>query len=91
MPPLYSHPPRNLETDPVKKAQILLSQFFLPPPNADLSDTQGFEYEQGFDTGNITMHEIHQSILLAISVKAPGEDGIPNRILKSIIDLILPY
>ena len=91
MPPLYSHPPRNPETDPVKKAQILLNQFFPPPPNADLSDTQGFEYEQGFDTGNITMHEIHQSILMAISDKAPGEDGIPNRILKSIIDLILPH
>lgn len=37
------------------------------------------------------MHEIRQSILMAISNKAPGEDGIPNRILKSIIDLILPY
>lgn len=37
------------------------------------------------------MHEIRQSILIAISDKAPGEDGIPNRILKSIIDLILPY
>lgn len=45
MPPLHSHPPRTPETDPVKKAQILLNQFFPPPPNADLSDTQGFEYE----------------------------------------------
>lgn len=69
----------------------MLSQFFPPPPNADLSNTQGFEYEQGFDTGNITMHEIRQLILLAISNKAPGEDEIPNRILKSIIGLILPY
>lgn len=37
------------------------------------------------------MHEICQSILVTISDKAPGEDGIPNHILKSIIDLILPY
>ena len=91
MPALYSHSPLNPETDPVRKAQILLNQFFPPPPDADLSDTHNFEYEQGFDTGDITTHEIRQSILTAISDKAPGEDGIPNRILKSIIDLILPY
>ena len=91
MPALYSHLSLNPKTDPVRKAQILLNQFFPPPSDADLSDTYNFEYEQSFDTGDITAHEIRQSILTAILEKAPGEDRIPNRILKSIIDLILLY
>ena len=37
------------------------------------------------------MRKIRQLILMVISDKTPGEDGIPNRILKSIIDLILSY
>ena len=89
MPPFYSYPLQNPETNPVRKAQILLNQFFPPQTNTDLSDTQEFKYKQGLGTGSITMHEIRQSILIAISNKAPGKDGIPNCILKSIIDPIL--
>lgn len=91
MPALHSHPPLNPETDPARKAQILLNQFFPPPSDTDLSDIQNVQYEQGFDMGDITTHETRQAILTAILDKAPGEDGIPNRIVKSIIDLILPY
>lgn len=37
------------------------------------------------------MHKIRQSILMAILDKGPGKNGIINRVLKWIIDLILPY
>lgn len=46
---------------------------------------------QSFDTKNIIIYKIRQSFFIAIFNKALSKDNIPNRIFKSIIDLIFPY
>lgn len=91
MPFFYSHLSQNPKIDLVKKAQILLNQFFAPPLYRDLFNIKRFKYEQGFDPRNITIYVIRQLIFIAISNKAPDKERIFNHILKSIIDLIFPY
>lgn len=92
MPTLHSHPPRTAETCPKAKAKILINRFFPPPPTADLSDIgTAPQYRPCYQTGKITVHEIRSAILGSISKKAPGEDGIPNSILKLLISPLLPH
>lgn len=91
MPFFYSHFLQNPKIDLVKKAQILLNQFFAPPLYADLFNIKRFKYEQGFDPRNITIYIIRQLIFIAISNKVLGKEKFFNHILKSIIDLIFPY
>ncbi len=74
------------------KAEILLNWFFLLPLTVDLSDIEILpNYLPSYHTGKITVHEICSTILGSISKKAPGEDGIPNLILKLLIDSLLPH
>lgn len=92
MPALHSYPSRMLESCPKAKAKILINRFFLPLPAVDLSDIETPpNYLPSYHTGKITVHEIRSIILGSISKKAPGEDGIPNLILKLFIDSLLPH
>lgn len=92
MPALHSHPRRMPESCPKAKAEILINRFFRPPPIVDLSDIETPpNYLPSYHTGRITVHEIRSTILGSISKKAPGEDGIPNLILKLLIDSLLPH
>ena len=92
MPALHSHPPQMPESCPKAKAEILINRFFPPPPTVDLSDIKTPpNYLSSYHIGKITVHEIRSTILGSISRKAPGEDGIPNLILKLLIDSLLPH
>ena len=92
MPALHSHPPRMPESCPKAKAEILINRFFPPPSTVDLFDIKTPpNYLPSYHTGKITVHEIRSTILGSISKKVPGEDGIPNLVLKILIDSLLPH
>lgn len=92
MPALHSHTPRMPESCPKAEAEILINRFFPPPPTVDLSNIETLlNYLPSYHTGKITVHEIRSTILGSISKKVPGEDGIPNLILKLLIDSLLPH
>lgn len=75
---------------PEDKARILRQSFFPPPPQADLSDTEGYEYPSPIEVPDITAHEIETVIRRASPNKAPGADGITNSILHQTLDILLP-
>ena len=91
IPALYSHPPLLPETDPKKKADILMKAFFPPPPEVELEDTEGYQYEECIKADGITLHEIEAAIAWAASKKAPGGDEITNIILKKTSSIIAPH
>lgn len=91
IPALNSHPPRTPPSHPADKAQILLDAFFPRLPDVDLTNITGVTYNPCYQTGKITAHEIRVAITGSISNKAPGEDGIPNLILKLGIEQLLPH
>ena len=91
LPALHEHPLMLPETDPAKKALILLKKFFSPPPTVNLSDKQGVTYNQDLRLKEIQLHEVSKAIAMQISNKAPGDDGIINRVLKWVNDLIAPH
>ena len=67
-----------------EKAEMLKAKFFPPPPPADLSDIPGSFYPTAVDCPmTITNDEVIENIQRLKSDKAPGTDGITNRILKA--------
>lgn len=91
IPALYTHPPLMPETDPAKKATILLKKFFPPPPTAILTDMDNQQYDQNLKTPDILLHEIIRAIEVVAPNKAPGDDEITNRVLKWTKDIIAPH
>lgn len=92
IPALYDHPPiLHAETDPAKKADILLKSFFPAPPTVDLTDIDSCEYTQDLITGEITLNEILKAIAGTTAKKAPGGDEITNGILKKTATIIGPH
>lgn len=91
--PVYSYLPPIQQNDktttnnPKEKVEIFKETFF----PADLTDIQDFIYPTGIDMPAITDREIENAIFRPALDKAPGTDGIPNRILRKIIPLILPH
>ena len=75
--------------EPAKKADLLIESFFPPPVTADVSDIETASYPEQLQIGQITMEEILQAIKFAPPNKAPGTDGIPNKVLKIITRQIL--
>ena len=78
-----------------EKAEMLRNTFFPPPPVADLTDIEGFVYPTEADCPLlITEAEVETAIRRPKADKAPGPDGIPNRILKalsnSLTELLTP-
>jgi exonuclease III/ribonuclease HI len=75
-----------------EKMQILKEAFFPKPPKADLSDIQGYIYPpaRGEPWVPITEHEVRTAIQIVPPDKAPGEDQIPNRVLKAVESLLTP-
>ena len=88
LPALHEHPPMLPETDSAKKALILFKKFFPPPPTVDLTDIQAATYNQNLVLKEIQLHEVTAAIVKRISNKAPGDDGITNRVWKWINDII---
>lgn len=81
----------QLKSDAADKANLLCQAFFPTPPDPDLSDIEGFEYPAPIILGPITKREIRDAITKAPANKAPGVDGIPNKILHKAINQILVH
>ena len=65
---------------------MLKSTHFPPPVEADLDDLAGFQYPQEIDMpSELTITEVTQAILFTAKDKAPGPNGILNRILHRIV------
>lgn len=70
------------ETD-AEKVDLLRQAFFPKPPEADLADLDRTSYQRpDIEFPAITEHEVFDAIKRAPPDKAPGEDGIPNRVWK---------
>jgi ribonuclease HI len=76
---------------PEEKAEVLRQCFFPPPPEADLSDIEGYEYPLPVECPDITAPEIEKAVRRAAPSKAPGSDGITNGILHHTLDILLPH
>lgn len=71
-----------------QKAGAFAETFFPPPPEADMSDTIGYEYPQPAPCPDITEEEVLEAIRQTAGNKAPGPDQIPNKVLKVVGDII---
>ena len=77
------------------KAEMLKSIFFPAPPPADLSDIEGSFYPTSSHCPMIiTKSEVSKALHRLKLDKAPGLDGISNRILKAcaekLVELLTP-
>ncbi|RYP40777.1 hypothetical protein DL767_001423 [Monosporascus sp. MG133] len=70
-----------------EKAQLLREAFFPTPPDANLEDINNVTYTDQIPIPPITTQKVENAILATPSLKAPGQDGIPNLILQ----IALPY
>lgn len=67
-----------------EKIDMLKASFFPPPPEADLSDIESYTYPQpAICPLLITKMEMLTAIQQPKADKAPGPDGIPNRLLQA--------
>lgn len=88
--PELQRPDGSVAQEATAKAEVLRQSFFPPPRWADLSDTIGYEYPEAIECPEITLNEITQAIRRAAPNKAPGVDGITNKILHQTLDILLP-
>ena len=95
-PPLPQFPPiqdrEGVQHDSNKaKANILALHFFPPPRDADLSDIEGHLYPAEHDVPQIvTADEVAKVLKQSAPDKAPGPDGIPNRMLRECSTVLAP-
>ncbi|KAJ5667630.1 hypothetical protein N7507_003494 [Penicillium longicatenatum] len=76
-----------------QKAELLRDTFFSKPPEADLSDiqqqsqtqSQSHPFNNQISFPSITEQEIRDAIHRTPPDKAPGPDGIPNRVWKILL------
>ena len=96
MPPLATAQNPNTIADTFeKRVNMLKKSFFPPPPNADLGDLVGYSYPPTPECpALITEEEVAAALRKPKPDKAPGPDGITNRILKAcsenLIKLLTP-
>jgi hypothetical protein len=73
------------------KVRLLKTMFFPTPPEPDLQDINGAEYQDQISFPDITEKEVHQAITSTPPMKAAGPDGIINRVLHAAAAQIAPY
>jgi exonuclease III len=89
--PDIQKPDGTLADNTHEKAHALRQTFFPQPPEADLSDTHYFNYNRPAEAWTpIVEHEVREALRMAPPDKAPGEDDIPNRLLKLATDNLAP-
>ena len=88
--PELQRPDGSVAQEATAKAELLRQSFFPPPRRAELSDTIGYEYPEAIECPEITLNEITRAIRRAAPNKAPGVDGITNKVLHQTLDLLLP-
>ena len=76
--------------DVESKTAALQEVFFPTPPSADLSDIAGYQYGEAGEWHTITQEEIREAIHQVPPDKAPGPDGLPNRIIKLACRTMVP-
>lgn len=76
---------------PEEKASLLRDTFFPKPPEADLNDLENAEYHDQIPMPNITEKEILDAIQAAAPLKAPGPDGIPNKVLQAASSILVGH
>jgi hypothetical protein len=76
-------------TEASEKAEVFRRTFFPRPPVADLRDTHGVQYTEQISLPPITWKEIPEAIRSTSPLKAPGPDGLPNRVLQAIAGIIV--
>ena len=76
---------------PEDKAGLLKEAFFPRPPEADLRDIETARYEDQIHTPDITEKEVLDAIHAAAPLKAPGPDGIPNKVLQAACHLLVGH
>jgi ribonuclease HI len=82
----------TLAEDLQSKCAALKETLFPKPPNADLNDLEGFQYQP--PKGKwvpIIPWEITEVLREAPPDKAPGGDTFPNRVLKATGTLLIPW
>jgi ribonuclease HI len=72
------------------KCDALHSQFFPPPPPAELDDTDNFSYPEPLACPPVTEDETTQAIHELSPYKAPGPSGIPNVALQKTANTLSP-
>jgi ribonuclease HI len=75
-----------------QKIALLQQSFFPPPPPADLKDISykppnNYPLPAPLNT-NITLQQIRRAVDKAPADKAPGPDGITNRVIKNALPII---
>ncbi|KAJ5809036.1 reverse transcriptase [Penicillium pulvis] len=70
-----------------QKAAAFQHAFFPQPPEADITDTEGYIYPESVDFPEITHHEIQEAIRATPAGKAPREDAIPNALWHKLIKI----
>ena len=88
--PPIRRPDGEMERDPERKAKLLQEAFFPTPPEAELSDLEGFAYQEPHTFPCITQNEIERAIRSTSPKKAPGPDGIPNHVLQELSPILAP-
>jgi hypothetical protein len=68
-------------TEASEKAEVFRRTFFPRPLAADLEDMQNAQYARQIGLPPITEKEILEAIESTSLPKAPGPDGLPNRVL----------
>ena len=77
-----------LMSDPVEKAVLLRESFFPSFPRPQLDDIINYNYLLPHITPVIMPKEIKQAVMKLAFNKAPGNHGIPNKILKQLLRII---
>lgn len=74
-----------------EKAQLFRETFFPTPPEADLQDIDEAAQHNQVTFPDITEREVRQAIAATPPIKAPGPDGIINKVLHTIAHQITPH
>ncbi|KAI6789402.1 hypothetical protein KC331_g213 [Hortaea werneckii] len=81
----------NEVTEASEKTEVFRRTFFPRPPAADLGDMQDAQYAGQISLPPITEKEILEAIKSTSPLKAPGPDGLPNRVLQAAADNIVGH
>ena len=88
--PAIERPLGDKTDEPEEKVQRLRNSFFPVPPEADESDMVGTAHTSSIKWVPFTDNEVMNAIKRPGPWKAPGPDGIPNRILQLTATLLAP-
>ncbi|RFU23573.1 hypothetical protein B7463_g12765, partial [Scytalidium lignicola] len=82
---------KTMAEDLQGKCKAFREVHFPKPPEANLEDIEGFRYPQSRgDWPEITEWEVTEALRHVPPDKAPGGDGIPNRVLKAVATELAP-